>query len=163
MSAGASVRTPWTTHVLLVEPDPTVRDVLSRAMDPSISVEACADLPTARLQLLATSCDVLVTNLRLGEYNGLHLVYLIRATGLLTRSVVYSDRADLFLAREAQRAGAFYESQVRLLDALPAYLQTPLPSLDRRDPEYPVRRSAFRSGRRRSDVPLPAASAPPGL
>ncbi len=160
MSPSASVRSPWVTHLLLVEPNPTVRDALSRAVDFGIRVQACADLPAARAQLFATSFDMLVTNLRLGRYNGLHLVYMIKSTGLPTCSVVYSDRADLFLAREAQRAGAFYESQVRLLYALPAYLHTPLPPLDRRDPECPDRRSAFRGGRRRTDVPLPPACTP---
>src|SRR5438034_1074290 len=75
----------------------------------------CREFLPARSQLLAEAPDVLVTNLRLEEYNGLHLVLLAAANGL-TRSVVHSDRPDPFLVREAQTLGAFFETTHRLPD-----------------------------------------------
>jgi ActR/RegA family two-component response regulator len=108
-------------QLLLVEPDATVRHVLAQAVE-VVRVEPCVDFPAARAKLFATSFDLLVSNLRLGAYNGLHLVHLVRSEpGLPTRCLVYGDRAE-WLAREAQRLGAFYEFSVRLPHALPAYL-----------------------------------------
>jgi hypothetical protein len=135
--------------------------VLAQAVE-VVRVEPCVDFPAARAKLFTTSFDFLVSNLRLGAYNGLHLVHLVLSEpGLPTRYLVYGDGAQ-WLAREAQRLGAFYEFPVRLPHALPAYLQAlldaRLPALDRRDPGVPDRRGAFRGGRRRADVPLSAAA-----
>ena len=65
-------------------------------------MQACADFEAARRTLAGTPCDLLITQLRLGPFNGLHLVYLARAR--LIRSVVYDETMDPFLAREAQSA-----------------------------------------------------------
>jgi hypothetical protein len=67
------------------------------------------------------------------------------------RFLVYADRSDLWLAREAQRAGAFYESRDRVDRALPAYLRSALPPRDRRNPAAPDRRADKRGSRRRGD------------
>jgi hypothetical protein len=75
-----------------------------------------------------------VTNVRLGAYNGLQLVYLATARSLATRSIVYSDEYDLGFARDAHRAGAFYERRECLPVTLGAYLRGTLPSEDRRNP-----------------------------
>jgi hypothetical protein len=104
-----------------------------------------------------TSYDWLVCNLRLDAYNGLHLVHLAAAAGLPTKSLVYGERRDVSLAREAQRIGAFYESRDHLPHALLAYVQGQLPRTDRRDPIAADRRSFFRGGRRAADS-LPAVA-----
>ena len=44
--------------------------------------------------------------IRLHAYNGLQLVYLSGSSRVPVHPIVYSDERDLWLAREAQRAGA---------------------------------------------------------
>src|SRR5256885_988696 len=139
------------TRVLLVEPDLRVRSVLRDALRLLAEVDDCRDFPVARARLSAASYDWLISNLRLESYNGLHLVHLVAFAGLPTRALVYGDPHDVWLAREAQRIGAFYESRDHLLRALPAIVLGKLPETDRRDPMAADRRSVFRGGRRAVD------------
>jgi hypothetical protein len=113
-------------------------------------VDADADAPTARAHLLQSPYDWLVTNIRLREYNGLHLVYLAQSASP-TRAIVYADAVDLALAREAQGIEAFYEPRHSIVDSLAAYLQASLPPHDRRDAARHDRRVVFRGGRRCTD------------
>jgi hypothetical protein len=137
------------THVLIVEPDAERLVVLQQALRNVAAVDGCADFGAGRMRLLRDRPDLLVTNLRLDAYNGLHLVYLAPRP---TRSIVYMDREDRFLLREAQQAGAFIESPQRLPLALASYLDAVLPTRDRRDPTVFDRRHSFRPGRRAADV-----------
>jgi len=139
-------------EVLLVDPDLetgvllAVRDVLSNLAE----VETCAEFRPARTRLLTGPPDLLVTNLRLRDYNGLHLVFLTEGTP--TRCVVYATEHDWVLAREAQTAGAFYERLLRLPFVIPSYVKALLPHRDRRDPLILDRRLLFRGGRRCADL-----------
>jgi DNA-binding NtrC family response regulator len=136
--------------VLLVEPDPATAVALERQLAPLADVVAASSFQQARLILREHPPDLLVTNLRLAAYNGLHLV-LIAGAG--TRSVVYSTAGlDRALAVEAQRQAAFYESGARLVTALPAYVNAHLPERDRRDVTLLDRRTASRGGRRAADT-----------
>jgi DNA-binding NtrC family response regulator len=139
-------------QILLVDPDAEALHLIHRALQTIADVEACTDFSTARTRLLDNQPDLLITNLRLREYNGLHLVYLASATGLKTRSIVYVDHEDPLMARETQAAGAFFESRQRLPYALPSYVRGELPARDRRDPATFDRRRVFRAGRRAADV-----------
>jgi DNA-binding NtrC family response regulator len=139
-------------HLLIVEPDSTFRVLLERTVHWQAEVESVADFPTARARLFPTPPDLVVTNLRLGAFNGLHLAYLLAGMDWPSRAVVYSEYLDVSLVREARRAGAFWELQRRLPYALVAYLDANLPARDRRDPLTPDRRSTFRDGRRASDI-----------
>lgn len=141
-------------YLLIVEPDPAFRILLEEAVDVQAAVETTADFPAARARLVATALDLVATNLRLGAFNGLHLAYLLAGAGRPPRVVVYSDRLDMSLVHDAQCADAFCELQRRLLYVLPAYLYADLPPLDRRDALRPDRRSAYRGGRRASDIPV---------
>jgi len=142
------------THVLLVEPDEAARGILHAAASAFAQVESHGQFHTARTRVCHGSFDFLVTNIRLNAYNGLHLVYL-RALGPGSpRAIVYSDEHDLGLAREAQRAGAFYETHECLAVTLAAYLRRTLPDRDRRDPASRDRRGIFRGGRRCWDLHL---------
>jgi hypothetical protein len=145
-------------RVLLVEPNKTRRAHLRDAVREVADIHADADFVTARTHLFSEQYDWLVTNTRLGPYNGLHLVYLARVAWLPIRSLVY-DESDLWLAQEAQRAGAFYESRSRVNRALPAYLRSVLPPQDRRSPAEPDRRAAPRGGRRCTDSAAAASFA----
>jgi hypothetical protein len=106
----------------------------------------------ARGRLYDDPPDALVTNVRLKSFNGIHLAWLAHRSKLRVRIIVYADPHDPALAREAQRAGAFYERQVLLPTALPGYLIGNLPPSDRRNPSVLCRRAIFRGGRRAVDV-----------
>ncbi len=136
------------TRVLIVEPDVATRARLQQAATAIADVYHHPEFLGARKRLFETSFDVLVTNLRLGPYTGLHLVYLVAAYDLSTRCVVYTDQHDLGLARDVQDAGAFYETLASLPVTLTAYLRSALPARDRRDPAVPDRRATVRGGRR---------------
>jgi hypothetical protein len=141
-------------RLLLVEPDAAVSQWLKPTFDRIAKATICSDFLSARSQLLSAAPEILVTNLRLGEYNGLHLVLLATSDRGVTRSVVYSDRPDPYLIREAQTLGAFFEQTERLPYALPGYVRFALPERDRREASPYDRRSAFRGGRRGADVAI---------
>jgi len=143
-------------RVLLVDPNTTALESLRQAIALRAETDTRTNFPTARAQLLSKQYDLLVTNLRLQAHNGLHLVYVAQSVGAPTRSVVYTDRREPPLAREVQRAGAFYESAEGLPYALEGYLQSSLPAADRRDGSAADRREKFRGGRRCSDLPVVA-------
>lgn len=136
--------------VLLVDPDPDGLGAVQAALGQIADVEACSEFRAARARLMAKPPDLLVTNLRLAAYNGLHLVHL--AAGTHTRCIAYAIYDDLVLAREVQAAGAFYERAKRLPLTLPSYVNALLPRHDRRNPTVLDRRLNFRGGRRCADV-----------
>jgi DNA-binding NtrC family response regulator len=109
--------------VLLVDPERHALAMFEEVLvsRDSGSVVACTDFVTARRHLLEHPPSMLVTNLCLEAYNGLHLVYLAASLGLSTRCIVYSDHHDPLLAREAQSAGAVYESKQRVRHILASY------------------------------------------
>jgi len=137
-------------EILLVDPDPEGLRAVQAALRLVADVEVCSDFREARARLLNEPPDLLITNLRLRAYNGLHLVHL--AAGTDTRCIVYSTYDDLVLAREVQAAGAFFEHPFRLPLVLQSYVNATLPRQDRRNLTALDRRTAFRGGRRCSDV-----------
>jgi hypothetical protein len=138
-------------HALLVEPDTVRRILFSAALGSVARVCAPEDFVTARRTLTQMRFDLIVANICLGAYNGLHLVHLVRDTD--TRCVVYTHDDSLSLGRLAQATGAFYEHYTRAPKALPGYLTGALPPRDRRDPTVVDRRCGplFRGGRRSAD------------
>ena len=137
-------------RVLVVEPAPHVRHTLVAAIESIAEVDAGEEFERARERLLSSSYDLLVTNLRLHQYNGVNLVHLAQAFGLPTRGIVYDERAS-GLADEVRRAGALFECTHRLLITLPAYVRGILPSRERRDAATFDRRTHPRGGRRMWD------------
>jgi len=145
----------WTPQrVLLVEPDPTRWPELRQAGRGGIGIEICGDFTDARHRLMKSPPPLLVTNLRLGAYNGLHLVYLVAANKYPTRTIVYSNHQDLPLIEEAQNIGAFFEPASKIAQVLAGYIHASLPARDRRSPTQRDRRRLFRGGRRAADVAL---------
>jgi hypothetical protein len=110
------------------------------------------DFQTARNCLLKTSPDFLISHLRLGAYNGLHLAYLASHARLETRCLLYDEPLDVHLAFEAQLIGAFHETTSRLRFTVPAYIRAPLPERERRAAHQVDRRGLFRGGRRATDL-----------
>ncbi len=149
--------------MLLVDTDPARLLAMHDAVAHTCNAELALDFQTARQRLLyEPSPQHLVTNIRLGAYNGLHLVYLARSSKLSMRCVVhgtYDDTTDVALAREVQAAGAFFETSYLLAAALPAMARAALPDADRRDPARTGRRGRFRGGRRSTDRLIPRWSA----
>ena len=136
--------------ILLVDPNLDGLRALQAALCLVADVEASSGFLAARARFLAQPPDLLVTNLRLQAYNGLHLIHL--AAGTHTRCIAYSSYDDVFLAREVQAAGAFYERSTQLPLTLLAYVNATLPGHDRRDPTVLDRRRAHRGGRRCTDL-----------
>ena len=139
--------------VVVVEPDADRLALLLLSLTNIARVVGCPDFQAARARLLIEPPDLLIANVRLREYNGIHLVMLASAS---TRSVVYMDPEDLGLLREAQHAGAFVESPERLVLSLPSYVGSALRVRDRRDLRRFDRRSTARGGRRAADAQVSA-------
>ena len=136
-------------HILIVDPDPQALLAAQVAVQDFAEVEICSNFREARARLASNPPDLLVTNIRLERFNGLHLVYV--AAGSATRCLVYANQHDPVLAREVVSAGAFYERADRLPRVLAAYARAILPSRDRRSLSVGDRRSLPRGGRRSSD------------
>jgi len=135
--------------ILVVDPDVEYLRAAQTALRFLAEVEVFSKFAAARARLLSSEPpDLLVTNLRLQAYNGLHLVHMATAQ---TRCVVYSTHDDLVLAREVQAAGAFYERSNRVSRALAAYVHASLPPHDRRSVTALDRREIPRGGRRATD------------
>jgi len=136
-------------EILLVDPDVDYLRVAQNALRFMADVEVSSKFAAARARLLSSRPpDLLVTNLRLQAYNGLHLVHMADER---TRCVVYSNHDDLVLAREVQAAGAFYERSTQLSRTLAAYVRASLPPRDRRNLTALERRQSPRGGRRCTD------------
>jgi DNA-binding NtrC family response regulator len=148
-------------RILLVEVDDVARGRLEAAAASLGHVESHGRFENARARLFSERFDLLVTNVRLGAYNGLHLVYLTSHEQGAPRAIVYSEKRDLGLAREVQQAGAFYEVGTCLPVTLGAYVKGELPDHDRRDPATPDRRrrAGPGGGRRCWDMHLKTAPA----
>lgn len=146
--------------MLIVDTNIPSATALARIVAPDLrtssqEVALCVDFSTARARLRSAPPELLITALRLREYNGLNLVYFAASAGLRTRSIVFTDDSDSATAREVRAAGAFYEVRARLAKALPGYMSANLPGYDRRDIDAFDRRRGGRTGGRRAvDQPL---------
>jgi CheY-like chemotaxis protein len=138
---------PSVKRALLVDTDVTGVAAVEAALRLVAHVEVCTDFRNARARLLQQPPDLLITNLRLEAYNGLHLVLLAAATR--TRCIVFSTPQDIGLARQVQAAGAFFEFPVRLTQVVESYVNATLPQHDRRD--IAKLRQPLRGGRRCTD------------
>jgi hypothetical protein len=112
----------------------------------------CATAKEAQRALVATSPSLLFANVRFGAMKGVDLVHLAKMANRRVRAVLYGGPHDLLLAREAQRAGGFFEPAGFLPYALTQYLTATLPASDRRNALRVDRRHTFRGGRRATDI-----------
>ena len=136
------------TRVLIVGLDLALCGGLAEVIASRAQVHCCNSFRSALAYMDAVAQDLIVTDLRLAEYNGLHLVYRARVAGSPARAIVYDKDGDLGVAAEVHRAGAFFEVANRLLITLPSYIAAPLPPSDRRVPTRFDRRAEPRGGRR---------------
>jgi DNA-binding NtrC family response regulator len=140
---------------LIVDLDPvqlsTIGAIVEAHGHPFVST---SDFAEARRHLRESPFGVVVTNLRLGAFNGIHLAYLTKIAHPSARILVYAREHDRMLAAETQAAGAFYARQEYVSFSLPAFLRASLPDKDRRNVDGSDRRTAFRGGRRTTDLPV---------
>ena len=109
---------------LLVEDNPSLLSGLMELLEGAgVDVVGCRNFQDAREYLQVHTPHVLVTDLRLGAYNGLHLVLLARQRVSGMPVIVYSAHADDALRAEAHSFGAVYLEKDQLLtDLIPSVL-----------------------------------------
>jgi DNA-binding NtrC family response regulator len=140
------------SSVLIVDPDEPYRQRLSEvAATTGWAVTTSGGFHEARRAIAAAEYPLIVTSIKLGAFNGIHLIYLAKRANPHAICVAYSSHDDAGLGLDAQQAGAFYERSLFLPFSLTGYISSALPDIDRRDVRYVDRRTAFRGGRRASD------------
>ena len=96
-------------RTLLVDDDPSLLDALTRAFtEAGEEVAAYGNFEDARRALHTTVFHAMVTDVRLGEFNGLQLAVIARATNPGIRILVFSGFDDPVLRTEAEHVGAIY-------------------------------------------------------
>jgi DNA-binding NtrC family response regulator len=95
--------------VLLVDDDRAVLNLVEQWLTSAgYAVVACDRFETAKQRLEDGVPDVLITDVRLGAFNGLQLVILAKEQGPRTAAVVMSAYDDPTLRKEASQCGAGY-------------------------------------------------------
>ena len=95
-------------HVLVVAPTPAIAEtVTSRLVDLRVNVTLVTSFNAARQGLRESPPDLVISEVRLGEFNGLHLALRARSQGV--RAIVLGDN-DQVTRREAAALGADYLS-----------------------------------------------------
>jgi DNA-binding response OmpR family regulator len=98
-----------THRVLIVDDEPALLDALRTALRRAgCDVTACRTFEDAREQLLTVDFDVLVTDVRLGAFNGIQLAVIARDKSATIRIIVFSGYDDPVLKAEAARLGGIY-------------------------------------------------------
>jgi DNA-binding response OmpR family regulator len=97
--------------VLIVDDDRAILGLLEQWLTAAgYSVVACDRFETAKQHLADAAPDVLLTDVRLGAFNGLQLVILAREMGP-HRAIVMSAFDDPMLRKDANLCGAGYLSK----------------------------------------------------
>jgi DNA-binding response OmpR family regulator len=94
------------------------------------ATEAIATFEAARPRLTVTTPDALVSDIQLGEYNGLHLAIIGRERRPALVAIVLGP-SDAVLAREAEQHGAVYLNEPVTETSLVARLNTLLQEIGR--------------------------------
>ena len=95
--------------ILIVDDDPSLLEALERSfIDAGEDVVAHSSFEQARKALQTTHFDALITDVRLGAFNGLQLAVISRDTYPDIRLIVFSGFDDPVLRTEAEHVGATY-------------------------------------------------------
>jgi CheY-like chemotaxis protein len=97
-------------RVLVVSRSAQERDLLLgwlQSVGADLSPIVVGDFQEARAQIETSAPDLIVSDVKLGAYNGLHLVISARGLGLRSKSILIGDE-DVVLRKEAEREGATY-------------------------------------------------------
>jgi DNA-binding NtrC family response regulator len=99
----------WGMRALVVEPDQTDRDLLvSTLTSAGLIVTAADSFTSAHTRLVRRPPTILVTEIRLGNHNGLHLAHIARWLRQQMILVVTSHYRDPVLTRDAESLGATF-------------------------------------------------------
>ena len=109
--------------ILIVDDDPSLLEALERSfIEAGEDVVAHDSFEEARRVLQSTRFDALITDVRLGAFNGLQLAVIGRDTYPDMRLIVFSGFDDPVLRTEAEHVGATYMVKpvtgARLLEVL---------------------------------------------
>ena len=95
-------------RVLVVEPNPFLAQRLATWLSSQgHETHVCAGFEEAKPELDSWPPDLLVTEVKLGEFNGLHLAIRAKQHRPQTQALVLGED-DRFFAREAHQHGASY-------------------------------------------------------
>lgn len=95
--------------ILIVDDDPSLLEALERSfLEAGQDVVAYDSFEEARRVLQTTRFDALITDVRLGAFNGLQLAVIGRDTYPDIRLIVFSGFDDPVLRTEAEHVGATY-------------------------------------------------------
>jgi len=93
------------TRILMLEDDVAVAKVYAMALSlAECEVVACTDFRQARMQLTERP-DALLTDVRVGEFNGVQLALLFRSQNPDGALVVVSGHDDIVIRREVEKLG----------------------------------------------------------
>jgi DNA-binding NtrC family response regulator len=96
-------------RTLIVDDDPSLLDALESAFrEAGEDTVACASFPDARRALQTGQFNALITDVRLGEFNGLQLAFMARETFPEVVVIVFSAFDDPVLRVEAEHLEAIY-------------------------------------------------------
>ncbi len=105
----AAMDTVQPRDILVIEDDLSLLEVVVRAFrEAGHNVVACSTFEEGREALRTQFFDVVLTDVRLGAFNGLQLALIARDLHPTTKVIVYSGFADPVLQAEAERVGAVY-------------------------------------------------------
>jgi two-component system response regulator YesN len=97
------------TSLLIVDDDVDLLRPLSRFLSENgYTVVSCTAFDDAKQEISALRPDIVVTDVRLGAFNGLQLAMLARDLKPTARIIVFSGFDDPVLKEEARRIGATY-------------------------------------------------------
>jgi two-component system response regulator HydG len=110
-------------QVVVVEDNHAIRRALeSWLIEAGYDVVSSVRFEDARAYLASHTPDILLTDVRLGEYNGLQLVLILKGEHPQVQAIVFCDYDDPVLAIEAERCGAQFvrrpTTSAGLLDCL---------------------------------------------
>ena len=98
-------------RILIVAPNPSVADrVIGWASSEGYKALVCTDFAEAKPELEARPPDLLITERKLGAFNGLHLAIRAHSCGLSTPTIIIGE-ADAQVKEEAHRYQAEYLSE----------------------------------------------------
>ena len=114
---------PAPKRVLVVDDDAALLEAVRRGLEANgMAVTACGTFEDARQALRDKTFDALITDVRLGAFNGLQLAVVARTYDPQISVIVFSGFDDPVLREEAERAGgAYFVNPVHISELL-AYL-----------------------------------------
>ena len=109
--------------ILILEDDPLVARVYAKALrEDGKDVTVCTQFEDAREKLKNSRPDAVLTDVRVGVYNGLQLAHLFRMTSPTGRVVVVSGYDDTVVRKEVSELdGQFILKPIRISDLRSAF------------------------------------------